>query len=175
MMKKNKTNIRTIFQNENGFSLIELTVVIVVTSVFTLTTLPFFKVNINSYLQVKSGKNMIQSARIGFNRMMNEMKQIESSIVVNQAFTHGINFDLPGEPGIDYTFSYGSIKRNNVKLIENVQNFELRYYSADGTEKATPFYYDSDLWRIHIEITVGESGSYLVLRGQVSPRNIHYD
>ena len=167
--KKARKNL----DREDGFSLMELIVVIVVTGIIIVTTLPFFKIGVQSYVSVRSGKDMMQSARIGLNRMMAEMRLIESSGYIDYGYSDEIQFDLPGENNITYVFSDGQIFRESKILVDGVRSFTIRYYKADGSQKATPFWWENDIWRISVEMEVGDDESQMILTGQVSPRKFH--
>ena len=58
-----------------GFTLIEMTVALVVTGIVMMAVLPLFKVNLNSYITVQSGKQHLDMTRIGFNRMIAENRR----------------------------------------------------------------------------------------------------
>ncbi len=155
-------------------TLMELVVVIVVMGVVAITTVPFFRVNVDSYLSVRGGKDALQSARIGYNRMMNELKMLENSLNIDNGYSHKFRFDLPQQNNINYTFDSGVLTREGQVLVSGVQSFVVKYYKEDGSMKSTPFFYDSDVWRIKIEMEVGDGTDNFYLQGQVSPRNIHF-
>ncbi len=161
-------------RSERGWTLIELVVVIVVTGILAVTTLPLFRAGIDSYIYTRAGKDILQSSRIGFKRMMAEMRMIEASLEIDWGTSTQIRFDLPSQSNITYRYQNGRLERDGEKLVNYVQGFVIRYYKEDGSEKSSPFWSDSDVWRIQLEMEVGDGDDNLVLRAQVSPRNIHY-
>jgi prepilin-type N-terminal cleavage/methylation domain-containing protein len=167
---------RRVIDGQRGFSLVEAIVVIIVMGIIIVSIVPFFHINVKAYVGVKAGKDIIQSARIGYRRMINELQQIVLSEDITNGSTSQIDFDIPddGLGTITYAFSGGILTRQGHPLVGNVQSFTIRYYTADGTEKYTPFYGDTDVWRIEIEMLVGNEDTALLLRAQVSPRNVHY-
>lgn len=158
---------------ENGFSLIEFIVITVIIGIITVTTLPFIRGSVEAYVNVRAGKELVQAARIGFNRMLAEMRMIGSSAEIDYGYSNEIRFDLPTQSNINYEWEDGLLKREGEKLVEGVQNFRFRYYRSDGTEKSPGFWYSSEIWRIDIEMTVGDGTKNIVIEGQVSPRNFH--
>lgn len=166
---------RGFVKKKKGMTLIELAIVLVVVGILVGTVTPFFKVSIDSYFTVRTQKDLLQAARIGLNRMMSELRQLEGSLDITYGSSTRIDFDysILGE-NITYDFYNGQVIREGQKLIGNVQNFIIRYYTPDGTEKSTPFGWDSDVWRIQIEMEVGTEGKSLQIRGQSSPRSFHY-
>jgi type II secretory pathway pseudopilin PulG len=160
---------------EKGLSLVEAVIVIAVVGVLITVLLPFFRTNVDSYVTVKTKKDVLQSARIGFNRMMTELKMLEASLQIDYAYSDQIQFDLVHETNIHYAFENGQLSRNGEKLIDHVQSLVFKYYHENGTEKFTPFWSDSDVWRIEVQASVGSGENTVTFRGQVSPRNIHFN
>lgn len=161
------------FAGEAGLTIVEFVVVTVVTGVLVVTVLPFFRVNVDSYINIRKGKDLHQMARIGFNRMMAEMKLIEGSLEIDYGYSDEIRFDIPTQNNINYELDNYVLEREGEKLIEGVQSLQFRYYREDGTQKSSGFWWDSDVWRIHVTMVVGDGSSNITLQGQVSPRNIH--
>jgi type II secretory pathway pseudopilin PulG len=160
---------------ESGFSLVEMVLIVVVAGIVIASVLPFTRISIQSYVGIKAQKDIMQSARIGFNRMIAEMNEIESSIQIDSGTETSIQFDLPVQNDIIYSFTNGTLQRQGVLLVRGVQKLAFRYFLEDGTQKVTPFGYDSDVWRIQIEMVVGNEETHMVYRGSISPRNLHYE
>ncbi len=171
-----RTGIRRVkkwISDETGLSLIEFVVVTLVIGIITATSLPFIRGSVNAYVNVRAGKELVQSARIGFSRMLAEMRMIEGSMEIDYGYSNEIRFDLPNQSNINYEWEYGLLKREGQKLVEGVQDFSFTYYKSDGSEKSPGFWYTDDVWRIEVEMTVGDGTNNIVIKGQVSPRNFH--
>lgn len=167
------------FKNNTGMSLIEMVIVIAVIGVLAFTLIPFFKVQLQAYLDIRDGKSAMQSARIGFNRMISEIRRIDDPLDIAYGSSTRIDFRYPddgisGYVTYNYDNTYKLLEREGDKLVEAIQEFKIKYYRADGSQKSTPFYYDSDVWRIEIELACGTASKQVHLSGQVSPRNLHY-
>ena len=176
MIKGRKNRRHEYLRQEHGFTLTELVIVTIVSGILVIAAVPFFKLNVDSYVEIKTKKNMMQSARMAFSRMMAELHRIEDSMDISNGDVTQITFDVPddGAGFITYELSGNEILRQGQKFMGPVDNFVLRYYERDGSEMGTPFPMNSIVWRISVEVTVGEGSSSLSLRGQVSPRNFHY-
>lgn len=160
----------------SGFTIMEMVVVLVVTAIILAAILPFFKVNVDSFTNARLGKDILQSTRIGWNRMMEELKALEASIQIDQAYNSSIRFDLPGNSNIDYAYNstYKELRREDVKLIWGVQSFRIKYYDKDNNQISTPFFNRTDVWRLKIEMEVGYGSQVMVFtEGQISPRNFY--
>ena len=176
-MIKDRINRRHEYlRRERGFTLTELVIVTVVSGILLMAAVPFFKLNVDSYVEIKTKKDMMQSGRMAFSRMMAELHRIENSLDISNGDVSQITFDVPddGLGFITYELSGNEILRQGQKFLGPVDNFIIRYFKEDRTEKWTPFQYHSDVWLMYVEVVVGEGSSSLSLRGLVSPRNFHY-
>lgn len=167
--------MKHLFRMETGITLIEMAVVVVVTGIIIVAILPYIKVNVNSYTSISMGKHTTQSARIAFSRMLSEMKMVERWQDLDVCRSSRISFDIPGESNIYYRFTDGVLTRNDEIFLELVHRFVLKYYESDGTDMGSWFWDYWNIWRIEIEMEVGDGENNLVLQGQVSPRGIHYN
>jgi len=175
-MKNIARKLAAQFFDERGFTLMELVIVLLTSSIILAATLPLFKVQTQSYVDTREGKKLLQEARIGFNRLVAELQQIPASTEIDWATSSGIQFDLPDQGlwNIDYQVDQGSLERVNTRLVDGVKSFGLRYYRADGSELNPPFSFSDEVWRIQIELKAGNDEHQVVLRSQVSPRNFHF-
>jgi len=174
-IKNNNTGI----MREEGFSLMEIVIVIVVVGVISATLIPFLKINISAYLSVRSGKDLIQSTRIGIERMIAEMRTIPKADDIDFGLPDEIQFDTPSYANINYELYSGAIVRSEglfgtmSKVIVGVKSFNLTYYDEAGNV-ISPFYWPrSDIRRIKIDITVGDDTHNYELSTQISPRNFY--
>ena len=68
-----------VIRSTKGFTIIELVVTMIVAAIIMTAALSFFVVSVDSYTNARMGKDILQSARIGWNRMLSEMKAIVGS------------------------------------------------------------------------------------------------
>jgi len=165
-----------ISQSDRGFTIIELVITIVVAAIIMTAALSFFMVNVDSYTNARMGKDILQSARIGWNRMLSEMKAIVGSEEIDRGYSDAIQFDLPTETNINYEWddTYKQLEREGEKMIWGVQDFDIKYYDEEGNEISTPFTSRDDVWRLKIRMKVGYEDQILVLtETHISPRNFH--
>jgi hypothetical protein len=163
-------------RSAGGFTIMELVITLVVSAIILTAVLPFFKVSVDSYTNARMGKDILQSARIGWNRMLTEMKAIVGSTEIDKAYSDQIQFDLPGETNINYVYNhtYKQLEREGEKMIWGVQSFALTYYNKDGNQISTPFTARNDVWRIKVRMEVGYEDQILVLtETNISPRNFY--
>jgi prepilin-type N-terminal cleavage/methylation domain-containing protein len=162
-------------KDESGMTMIELVISMVVVGLISVTMVPFFKINLQSYLKARNGKNVIQSSRIAFSRMINDLKQLNTPLDIWYASSSRIDVDVPNDGLAAITYRYDSsdeiLYRDGVKLAEGVQSLTFTYFTDHGTQKGVPFYFDSDTWLIQVDMAVGDDANRLNLREMISPRN----
>ena len=162
------------WRSEKGFTLMEMIVVMVVVGVLSVTIAPFIKVNIDSYIQVRNGKDALQATRIALNRMVEEIKRIPSPNSLIWGYSSSIRFRMPNGIRITYRFESGTITRErgffstHVVLLKGVRAFNLTYFGDDGSASSSA---PSDLRRIKIEINVGTDQQNFTLSKEITPRN----
>ncbi|MCK5145888.1 type II secretion system protein [bacterium] len=173
-MKSLRRTLRAL-NKEHGFTLMELIIVLLCTSIIMAATIPLFKVQTESYVDAREGKKLMQEARIGFNRLISEMRQITESTEIDWGRSNSIQFDLPYQDNIEYEVDSGSLERINTRLVDGVRSFNLTYYREDGSQISTPFFFSTDVWRIKILLEVGDDDNQVRLESQITPRNFHYN
>ena len=169
-----------------GFTLVELVIVLVVAAILVLAITPLMRVNLNAYVTVQKGKKNLDMARIGFGRMVSEMKRIQNANDVLILGTNQVQF----EPAfyrnddwyshvIQYTYDPSAqvITRNvmtgdeiEYPLVKNVSAFTITYLDRNGTAVTT----SKDIWRIRLSMTVGSGSGAVTYTQDIHPKIIPY-
>ncbi|MDM7925005.1 MAG: prepilin-type N-terminal cleavage/methylation domain-containing protein [bacterium] len=169
-----------------GFTLVELVIVLVVAAILVLAITPLMKVNLNAYVTVQKGKKDLDMARIGFGRMVSEMKRIQNA---NDVLILGAN-QVQFEPAfyrngdwyshvIQYTYDPAAqiITRNvmtgdmlEYPLVKDVSAFTITYLDRNGTAVTT----SKDIWRIRLNMTVGTGSGAVTYTQDIHPKIIPY-
>lgn len=175
-----KKKILKIFKGKSGYTLIEMVVAIVAIGIIITVLVPFFKVNIDSYVNVQNGKMTMQSARIGLDRMMSEMNEVANPWQYDYTTSTRVQFTNQDGNYISYQYQDQVLERREsffggswVSLVENVQSFQIRYYRNDGSSFTPNFFTQDEIWRISVEMAVGDGVSNITLKDQISPRMFH--
>ncbi len=161
-------------KKENGFSLVELIVTLVLVGIIGIFTTLFMYTGLNGYLRAKDTAEGALKAQIALDRLSLELRDIDKI----DAFTDNttINYTstiktLPGDRQITYNAVADTISMDvdgNVNLLlDVVQSFtmtaayqDLNFY-ADGTNAVEA---------INVSFTVGEIGRPFSAR--IFPRNM---
>lgn len=157
----------------------ELVIVIVVVGVISVTLLPFFRININSYLTVRAGKDLMQSSRIGLERMLAELGTVPASSDIDFGLSDEIQFDTPMYSNVNYEFRDGALVRSEglfggvSKVVIGVKSFQISFYDEAGTQIPSFYWPRNDIRRIQLEMTVGDDDRDYELCTQIAPRNFY--
>jgi len=114
------------FNENNGFSLIEMMVVVVIIGLIVLGLVTFFTGGAKSWVAGQSQLEAQRNARQAMDIMVREIR--EASEVTTNDDTK-IIFDTPWVTGITYELLSNTISRNNIPLINNVSNLDFDYPS----------------------------------------------
>lgn len=148
-----------------GFTMIEMVIALTAAAILLGTVAPFFRINLKAYMAVRFAKDSLQAARIGFNRMVSEMRRVQHVNDFNSASSTSLDFDYLRVDGtlasarFYYDENEGQVRRSSggvtSRLIEGVSDFSFSYYKADGT-KFTPTSSNlTDIWRVRIKTVIG--------------------
>ena len=151
----NKRNLKKLVIKKEGFSLIEMMVVLAILSIITIGLVTIFSGGMRSWI---GGQNQLQAqreARQAMDRMVREIR--EGSEITTDTNTK-IIFDTPWITGITYEFLSNTLYRDSTPLINNVSVLD----------------FDASLSKIHIlmEVDVDEDGNPdITLNTDVNLRN----
>ncbi len=166
-------------KNIKGYTVMELVVVMFALSVITAAIAPFIRLNVESYIQLGESKTMLQTARISFTKMLNELRYLNDLDVIN---SDHIRFDayidstqknnIHYRYGTDSEGNKGIGRAENVvlafeedydPLIGGVESFSFQYLDNEGSSTGTI----SRVHRIKITMVISHEGKRMSLIGQV--------
>jgi prepilin-type N-terminal cleavage/methylation domain-containing protein len=173
-------------ENQKGFSLIEMMVVVVILGLIVLGLVTFFTGGAKSWVAGQSQLTAQRNARQAMDRMVREIREgkgittgSETSITVNiPHFDVNGNIDSYNDVSFDL---YGgtTIRRDTIPLINNVLKISgediFKYYDSSGIKYDSP---DSTtlptISKIHINLKVdvdGDNNPDITLNTDVNLRN----
>ena len=179
-MKRKRRGFDSKNRRSHGFSLIEIIIVVVVTGIIIMAINPLLKTNLLSYVTVKNGKNNLETARLGFNRMISELRRLQDPLNIRFNTSTGMEFDgmfyrddVIATKTIVYTYdpSAGVVTRSEgyagtSTLIDNVTSFQIEYLDKDGNAVAT----QADIWRLRVSLTMGSGSSSAEFVQEIHPK-----
>lgn len=161
-------------RKNKGFTLIELTVVLVLAGILALFLSGALNKGIESWYFVADRSDLMAQTPYALNRIARELRYIKDSKSVYAAGASSITFNDASSSSITYNLSGGSIYRNGNPLLDGVTNFSLQYLDANGNIIATPVINPSatNIRKIRISVTVQKGNNPFSMETIVKPRNI---
>lgn len=145
-------------RGERGFSLAELTIVIVVVSVAAFLFSGMFVEAVRSYRFVDVEKGMLGESRYAEERIVRELKRVRDKTSITAATARTLAF--VDRDAVPVSLSWSGVKgdpllyaRNGVaqELCSGVDSLAFAYWKSDGTV-AAPIVAPSptDIWRVSV-------------------------
>jgi len=159
-----------VIRNRQGFTLIELILVIVLLGIVPIALTSAFVPTAQISVTVDTRKDALQNARLAMERMLREIREARS---ITAGFTAtSLTFTNAANGAITYSWSGAALaplQRSAVDLACCVQSFALAYWQKSGAPAAAP----AEVWRIQADLQVQVGSETVELRSEVNPRNIY--
>jgi len=168
-------------ENQKGFSLIEMMVVVLILGLIVLGLVTFFTGGIKSWVAGQSQLEAQRNARQAMDRMVREIREgknitngSETSITVRVPH-FDVNGNIDSYYSVTYALNNTTIQRDTNPLIDNVLKINgetiFKYYNNSGTEVPSP---GATVSKIHINLKVDvDKDDYpdIILNADVNLRN----
>lgn len=155
---------------KNGFTLVELVLVIALMGILAFALAPALITGVRSYDIVWSRRQVLAEGRVAMDRMVKEIRLIESSSdVIATNSPAEFDFEYPNGTSIAYSLDGTDLKRNTDVLASDVTALEFKYFDSTGSETST----EADVRRVQVTLTIDAPGNHgdLTLRTNVFLRN----
>lgn len=159
-----------------GFTLVEMIMVVAIFSIIMISVSSFTipTVALWSYQNFQQGP--ATESRLALKRMVRDISELQSPTAVRTANATRFRFDEVGGSTVDleYQAGWGELRRNGITLVKDVTNVDFDYYDRSNNLIAAPLVnpFETNIWRIEIEITVSAGSRTSRIRTQVFPRNL---
>ena len=121
-----------------GFTLIELIIVIVIISILSGMSVQLLKLGFTAYFYGQNVMDADSQARVALARITNDLHNLRSTSDITTASASALIFtDLYGN-AVSYQVSNSQLQRNNLVLANNAQSITFRYYDSAGALLTTP-------------------------------------
>lgn len=157
-------------KSAKAFTLTELVLVIAMMSILAIGMGPPLIRAVQQYDIVWSRREALAQARAAMDRMVKEIRLIESSAdVVTVSASDSFQFEYPNGTAITFDKNGTDLRRDSDVLAENVSALEFKYYDSSGSETSTA----ANVRRIQITLTLDAQHNHgsLTLRTNVFLRN----
>ena len=125
----NKLNLKKIILKNEGLSLIEMMVVVLILGLMVLGLVTFFTGGARSWMSGQSQLEAQRNARQAMDRMVREIREGDS-ITSGSAISLTINYLILGKSPVTYSLSGSTISRGGIPLINHVQTLNFSYPDA---------------------------------------------
>lgn len=158
-------------KREQGFTLIEMVLVIVLLGIIGAALTVSFGPGIQTYVGVDLRKEALQNARTALQRVINETREARTfSACAPCSPANTLAFTDIENTAITFAWSgtaQDPLTRNGDNLASNVDDFTVTFYEQDGTEPED----ETEIWRIRVDLKVRVGDQTVDLRSEVHPRN----
>jgi len=147
-----------------GFTLAEVTIVIVVVSIAAFVFTGMFLEAVRSYQYVDAEKGMLQEARYAEERISRELKRVRGNTFITQATARAFTF--VDRDSATVAFSWTGVKGDPLLYTKNgtartlatgVDSLAFAYWKSDGTT-AAPIVAPAvtDIWRVTVHLRLAK-------------------
>lgn len=156
--------------NHRGFTMIEVTLGVVIMSITALAFAPLLTQAVASYAMSAQRARTLHDTRHAMFQMTREMLYIGTNEITGISPTQ-LQFIDQGGLNANYRLLNGSIMRGNTLLVPNVSAFTLTYLDSNGAQTAVL----ASIRRIgiNLQVTAPTQGT-VTLRSEVFPRGFVY-
>ncbi|MBU4148945.1 MAG: prepilin-type N-terminal cleavage/methylation domain-containing protein [Candidatus Omnitrophica bacterium] len=157
--------------NKRGFTLIELVMVIVIIAIIVVMIAPFIATMLDSWLFLKTERDMLFSTRLALNRVVREIRQIENVASIATFTATEFEFDEVGSNTINFRQSGSSLLRNSDELCDKLQDpggLTFTYLDSDGNVTATA----ANIRMVRVKMILELEDSSITIESSATFRNI---
>ncbi len=153
---------------QRGFSLVELTLVMIILSIIATIGSQMLGTGFNAYF---TGRDMIDAewqGRYAMQRISRELRDVRSATAGDLVIgANQITFTDNNANVVTYTLAGNTLTRNGQPLADGATNLTFNYIQADGITNAAVA---SDVSYISVSLNISLNGSNYSLRNTLHPR-----
>ena len=153
-------------RSQKGFTLIEMIVVIVLSSIIAVVSMQLLAQGFAAYLSgqnVTSAQNQIWRA---LERMSRDIRAVSSPASITTATASQFSFTDIANNSISYTLSGSSLMLGSNVLADGISALTFSYYDKNGTTTATL----SAIRFISVSLTITQGGTNYTVSTSIYPR-----
>jgi prepilin-type N-terminal cleavage/methylation domain-containing protein len=173
-MRGNKLSNILFIKNKNGFTLIEMMIVVAILGIIILGLVTFFTGGTRSWVTGQHQLEAQRNARLSMDQMVREIR--EADTIKYSSTSILIDFHTPFHGDISYSLSGNDLKRDSNTVMNNVLTLDFSYFDNSGTEIESPLSEadESNISKVHIDLQVDvdkDSSPDITLNSDIDLRN----
>ncbi|MFQ5803015.1 MAG: prepilin-type N-terminal cleavage/methylation domain-containing protein [Candidatus Methylomirabilales bacterium] len=171
--------MRKFVKGKEGFTLIEIVLVIVIIAVLAGILIEPLRQGVKSYIGIETRSDLTSQARDATMRMVREMRNIQKKANdkpnITSADATSITFVDNRGTTISFSLSGSTVLRDTNLLADKVSGLDFRYFKGDNTALTTFPLSPADLdavRRILVILTMQENTETVTMTGQAFLRDL---
>lgn len=157
-----------------GFTLIEMTLALILTAIIALSVVPIATHGLNAYVLTTNRARLLNDVRFALTRMSREILHIRAGDLRLMQPARVTFVDQQGQPA-DYGFiangAIGTLYRTAIPVLKNVNDVQFRYFDGNGNVANLP----ANVRRIDAQITANAPvAGTVTLRTEIFLRTFAY-
>lgn len=152
----------------HGYSLIELIIIILITSILVGLGSKLLVAGLNGYITAKDTTDAVWQGRIALERIARDLRKIQSPSGITTAAVNQLIFNDTDNTTITYALSGTSLTRNSQILASGIGSLSFTYFDETGTSTAVL----SAIRYITITLNVTQGNTNFNVITSIYPRNL---
>ncbi len=153
---------------QTGFTLIELVIVIVLGGIIAAISMKLLTQGLSAFLGAVNVTNADQQARLAIERMVRDIRSIRSASDIITATNSQFSFTNFSGNNITYTLSSNNLMYNSQILANGIGALGFNYYDNNGNITATL----SAIRYIAVNLTITQGNSNFTIGTAIYPENL---
>ncbi len=171
--------MRKFVKGKEGYTLIEIVLVIVIIAVLAGILIEPFRLGLKSYIGIETRADLTSQAREATSRIVREMRNIQKKANdkpnITSADATSITFVDAEDTTIGFSLSGNTVLRDTNILADKVSSLEIRYFNKDNAALTTFPLSAADLdnvRRILVILAMQEGTETVTMTGQAFLRDL---
>ncbi len=156
-------------KHSNGFTLVELVVVIIISGILAAVGVQMLGKTLSSFIFSRDVTKGDWQARVALERLTRDLRMARSATSLTITPATAITFSDTDGNNVNYFLSGSSLMRNTQVLADNISNLQFTYLRSNGNtvESTTP----ALVYYITVSFNVSRSTATTSMRATVHPRS----
>ena len=155
-------------RTSDGFTLIELIIVIAILSIISVMSLPLLQAGFTAYKTQSNLSDANWQGRLALDRFTRDIRSLPAALNISTATATQLIFTDDTNTAVTYSLSGTSLLRNGFTLADGISTLTLGYYTNAGATTATI----ASIAYISMTLNITQNGVNTTLQTVVDARNV---